>query len=140
MATESNTAPTLLNMLTCDATHRDPGSGKWFLLGLFSSISSGGFPFAFREMFVYLTIQGAQGKVPLRLQVVASDRKEEPVFKIDLEMTVAEPRVLAELVVPLRGIVFTKPGEYLIQVYANNEFLGERAIVAAITGRPGGAS
>jgi len=139
MATESN-VPTLLNMLTCDGAHRDPGSGKWSLLGLFNSITTSGFPTVHPQMFVYLAIQGAQGKVPLRMQVVASDRKEEPLFKIEAELTVGDPRIVAELVVPFQRVTFTKPGEYLFQVYLNNQFLGERAVTAAITNRPGSAS
>lgn len=98
MASETN-VPNLVNMLTCDGAHRNPGSGKWSLLGLFNSISTSGFPTVHPQMFVYLAVQG-KGKVPLRMQVVAGDRKEEPLYKIEAELTVGDPRIVAELVVP----------------------------------------
>ncbi len=131
MSTErSHSAIQALNMLICDGAHRDPGSGKWTLLGLFNSINSNGFPTKHPQLLIYLALAGAEGKVPLRLQIVASDRKDEPVYKIEAELTVNDPKVVADLVVPVRDVVFTKPGEYLLQVYANNHFLTERVITA----------
>jgi hypothetical protein len=128
---------TLLNMLICDGAHREPGSGKWTLLGLFNSINAGGFPTTHPQMVVYLAIKGAEGKIPLRVQIVPSDRKEEPLIKIEAELTVNDPRAVADLVVPLRGTTFTKPGEYSLQVFANNELIGERAILTSLV-RGGG--
>ena len=133
MSDTPSNVPNALNMLICDGAHRDPGSGKWTLLGLFNSINSSGFPTSHPQMVVYLALNNVNGKVPLRFQIVASDRKEEPLFKIEAELTVGDPRVVADLVVPIRGVTFTKPGDYLLQVFANNQFVTERVITAALT-------
>ena len=134
----ANESISLLNMLICDGAHREPGSGKWTLLGLFNSINAGAFPTSHPQMIAYLALRGAEGKIPLRLQMVAADRKDEPLFKIEAELTVGDPRLVADLVIPVRGVTFTKAGEYLLQVYANNQFVGERAITAVLTRAPGG--
>ncbi len=120
---------TLLNMLICDGAHRDPGSGKWTLLGLFNSINAAGFPTSHPQMIVYLAMKGVEGKMPVRLQIVASERKDDPVYKLDAELSVADPRVVADVALPVRGATFAQPGEYLLQVFANNQFLNERSFI-----------
>jgi hypothetical protein len=124
-------------MLICDGAHRDPGSGKWTLLGLFNSINAAVYPVTHAQMVAYVAIAGANGKVPLRFQMVSADRKEEALFKIEAELTVNDPRVVADMVVPVRGCTFTKTGEYLLQVYANNRLLGERPVILGSNTMPG---
>lgn len=131
------TGPTVINMLICDGVHRDPGSGKWTLLGLFNSINAATYPVTHPQLFAYVAIAGANGKMPLRFQMVAADRKEEPLLKLEAELTVNDPKVVADMVVPIRGCTFTKTGEYLLQVYADNKFIGERAIILGTTSMPG---
>jgi hypothetical protein len=127
----SNTAPTVANLLVCDGAHRDPGSGKWTLLGLFNSINSKGFPITHPQMICYVAVTNVKGKMPLRLQIVASDRKDEVFYKVEAELTVNDPKGVAELVIPIQRVTFVRPAEYLLQVYGNNQFLGERSIIVA---------
>src|SRR5580700_10367294 len=109
MMSSDGSNPTIANMLICDGAHRDPGSGKWTLLGLFNSINSKGFPITHPQMFCYVAVTGVKGKIPLRLQFVAADRKEEAIYKIEAELTVNDPKGVAELVIPIQRVVFNRP-------------------------------
>jgi hypothetical protein len=106
------------------------------LLGLFSTIRFASFPAAQPQLLVYLGVKGVSGKVPVRIQVVAADRPEEPTAKLEWVLGSSDPRFVGELVVPLRNVTFTKPGEYLIQLFANNQFLGERSIIVTGMEKP----
>jgi hypothetical protein len=122
----------LMNLLICDGAHRDPGSGKWTLLGLFDGITCARFPAPpHPQVVIYLVLAGADGKVPVRVQVVPSDRKEEVIARIDAELTVRDKRFMAELPIPFQGLIFPRPADYLIQVFANNRLLGERVLRVA---------
>ncbi len=123
--------PIVTNMLICDGAHRDPGSGKWTLLGLFNSITSKGFPITHQQMVCYVAVTNVKGKIPLRLQIVPSDRKDEVFYRVEADLTVNDPKGVAELVIPVQRVTFVRPAEYMLQVYGNNQFLDERSIIVA---------
>ncbi len=130
MASAPNrTTATLLNMIVCDGAHRDTASGKWTLLGVFNSVSASGFPITHPQFIVYIALRATSGKTLLRVQIVATDKADEMLYKIEAELVVQDPQAVTDVVVPIRNLTFTRPGEYLLQVFADNEFLGERSIV-----------
>jgi hypothetical protein len=122
--------PIPLTLLVCDGAHRDPATGKWTLLGLFNSIQSGEYPSVHPFMIAYLAITDAHGKVPLRFQLVDLDESEPPLFLVDGELEVENPRFVAEMVIPIPPVTFRHGGEHLLQVYAHGQFLLERRILA----------
>lgn len=121
------TVPIPLTLLVCDGAHRDPSTGKWTLLGLFNSIQSGQFPSVHTQMVAYLALTDANGKIPIRLQII-DEESEEPVFRVDAELTIHDPRAVAEIVMPICDVEFQRPGDYRLQAFAANEFLMERRI------------
>lgn len=130
--------PSLLNLILCDGAHRDPGLGKWTLLGMFNAFNLNRFPATYPHMCLYVAVNGIAGQVPVRLQISPADRPDEPILKMDLEVKSANARVVADLVVPLRNVTFTKAGEHVIQVFVNNQLVGERLLMvnaAATNGR-----
>lgn len=129
MSTESNALPVVLNMVICDGAHRDLGTAKWTLLGIFSSVTASAFPTTHPQMIAYIALTRAFGKVPLRFQIVAADRKEEVLYKGDAELTVSEPLPVVDLVIAARNVNFTRPGEYLLQLFSQDHFLAERPIM-----------
>src|SRR5207302_883705 len=100
--------PVVLNMIICDAAHRDPGSGKWTLLGLFNSISSPSFPTIHQQLIAYVALTNAVGKVPLRFQIVASDRKDEVLYKAEAELNVTDRLPVVDLGIAARNIHFVR--------------------------------
>jgi hypothetical protein len=123
---------TPLDMIICDGAHRDPGSGKWTLLGIFNSITTSAFPTAHPQFIVYLALKCPEGKVPLSFRLVAADRRDEPLFRADAELTVQDAAAVSELAVPFRGLAIPRPGEYLLQVLADGNVIIERSFTARL--------
>src|SRR4051812_7263831 len=110
--TETSTESQLsvLNLLVCDGAHRDSSSGKWSLLGIFTSVNARAFPARHPQLLIYAALRGAGGKVPLTFYVAPADRPEEPLYKIEAELTVNDPTAIADLVAPARDVIFPKAG------------------------------
>jgi len=121
--------PIALTLVVCDGAHRDPATGKWTLLGLFNSIRAPEFPVTHAHMVVYLALTEAAGKLTLRFQIVDSEESEDPIATVDAELQVDNPRVVADLVIPIREVTFPAAGEYRLQVFAARQFLLERRIL-----------
>ncbi len=120
--------PMPLTLLICDAAHCDPSTGKWSLLGLFNSIHSVDFPCLHPELVAYLALTDANGKVALRFQIIDEQEIAEPLIVLDAELTADDPRQVAEIVIPLRDVVFPSAGDYRLQVFGCRHFLLERRI------------
>jgi hypothetical protein len=126
---ESNALPVVLNMVICDGAHRDLGTGKWSLLGIFSSVTSSAFPTTHPQMIAYIALSRAFGRVPLRFQIVPADRKDEVLYTGEAELTVTDPVPVVDLVIAARSVNFKRPGEYLLQLFSQGQFLAERPIL-----------
>ncbi|MCE9531064.1 MAG: hypothetical protein K8T89_08055 [Planctomycetes bacterium] len=122
--------PMPLALLMCDGAHRDPSTGKWTLLGLFNSIHAVEFPTTHPLMVVYLAVTDAHGKISVRFRIIDGDEERDPLVLIETELTVGDPRVVADIVIPIRDVTFPEPGDYRLQVFTNNQFLMERRILA----------
>ena len=64
--------PYCLAMVICDAAHRDPATGKFSILGTFSSLASPSYPSLIRFV-VYFAVTDGIGLVALRLQLIEAD-------------------------------------------------------------------
>ena len=120
--------PMALTLLICDGAHRCPATGKWTLLGLFNSIQAMQFPTEHGQMVAYLALTDANGRVPIRFQIVDDEGDENPLFQIDAELVTNDPRTVAEVVIPIFGTAFPQAGDYRLQVFACQQFLIERRI------------
>jgi hypothetical protein len=116
-------------MVVCDNIHRDPGTGKAFLLGCFSVIHAREFPATHPVLALYVSVTNGRGTVPFKVQLVDANEEREPIWMVEDEMEFSDPRVVAELQFHLVNATFDEPGEYRFQFYACNEFLMERRIL-----------
>ena len=124
-----NLTPYPLSMVICDACHRDPGTGKFFLLGLFSAISAPSFPFSHSQLVVYTSVTDGLGIVDLKLQFVEVSNDDEVLVELSQEANFDDPRMVAEAVYIFQGLPIPRPGEYRFKLFANNEFLIERRVL-----------
>lgn len=122
--------PFPLAMVICDFIYRDPYTGKYTLTGTFSTIAGRSFPLFHPHLYVYAALTGGRGKIPLRLEVVDADDDSEPLVSVDGEVdSQSDPRAIQEIAIGCTGLLFPKPGEYRIALYANNEFMVERRLL-----------
>lgn len=122
--------PFPLAMVVCDFVYRDPYTGKYTLIGMFSTISGITFPLIHPHLFVYASLTGGRGKIPFRLEVVDADEDTEPLAELTGEVDFKDdPRAVQELAFAFSGLEFPKPGEYRLALYANDEFMVERRLL-----------
>ncbi|MFH1111273.1 MAG: hypothetical protein V1790_19065 [Planctomycetota bacterium] len=57
--------PYALAMIICDQAYRDPATGKYTLLGTFSSIAAQKYSVTHPAMTVYIALTDGRGKTPM---------------------------------------------------------------------------
>jgi hypothetical protein len=121
--------PYPLAMVICEGIWHDPGSGKRFLLGCFSTIGARQFPAVHPTIAIYVAISNGHGKVPFKAQLVDADEEHDPLWIVEGEIELDDPRAVAELDFVVAGMSFPAPGEYRVQFHACGEFLIERRLM-----------
>ena len=126
---ENTSTPYPLAMVVCDGVWRDPYTGKYTLLGIFSALGGTSFPLAHPIITVYISLTDGRGRIPIRLQLVDVDEEREPVFCKEEELDFADPRSIFEICMMFGNIQFPEPGEYRLKLFAGTEFIIERRIL-----------
>jgi len=116
-------------MVICDAIWHDPGTGKQFLLGLFSMIHARSFPAVHPIVAVHVALTDGRGKLPIRLVLVDAEQARPPLFEKTQEIEFSDPRAVVALDYHLANVKFDEPGEYRFQLYAGAEPLMERRFI-----------
>lgn len=120
-------APMVLAMIICDAIHQDPATKKCTLLGTFSTITARSFPVVHSALAVHVALTDGRGKTRIRLCLISAE-EEQPLFSQEGTIQFMDPRVVAEINFGIRNLQIPHPGEYRVQVYANDELLSERRL------------
>jgi hypothetical protein len=131
---QTSVAPYPLAIVICDLAWRDPGTGKATLLGCFSALMGPDFPLSVASLGLYIALTDGRGTIPIRIRMIDVDESRDPVVESEVEVEFSDPRMIAEICLNMQGLVFPEPGEYRCQVFAGNEFLLERKIVAVQSG------
>ncbi len=81
-------------------------------------------------MGVYAVLTDGRGKVQIRMQIVDADESEKPIAVMGGEVDFPDPRAIVEIDLHVANVKIPGPGEYRIQLYANDEFILERRLWA----------
>lgn len=128
---ESLPPPFALAMVVCDNIHRDPGTGKHFLLGCFSVIQAKEFPAIHPLLALYVSVTNGHGTVPFRVQLIDANEEREPIVMVENDVEFSDPRIVVDIHFTFGDLNFVEPGEYRFQLFASNEFLMERRVLVA---------
>ena len=133
---ESEQIPYCIAMVLCDAAHRDPGTGKFTLLGTFGRIFGKEVPIP--ALFcVYFAITDGAGKMSVSLKIVDSatslndDESEEPIIQIGGEFDPPDRLAILEGVFGV-AVRFPKPGVYHCELWVRDECLMSRRLVVTL--------
>ena len=126
--------PYPLALVVCDFIWDDPDTGKKTLIGTFSVIEGRSFPLVHPSISVLASLTDGCGAFVIRLELSDVDDEREPIFSLEHEVEVDDPRVIVEQVFVADNVVFTHPGEYRLRLFANHEFLIERRLILAASG------
>lgn len=124
--------PYPLAMLICDEVVQGPLSRKTSVLGCFASIAFRDFPAVHPGFTVYVSLTDGRGRVPLRIKLVAAADEGDPIAEAETEIDFIDPRAVVDFAAVLRNVVFPRPDEYRLQLFAGDEFVIERRIVVSL--------
>jgi len=116
-------------MVLADAIWTDPGTGKKTILGTFSALFGKEFPLHLGQLAVYVALTDGTGKVPITLKIVDVDEERDPVRTHAFSAEFPDPIAILEGTLHLGDVIFPEPGEYRIQLFAENELIIERRLV-----------
>jgi hypothetical protein len=119
-------APFPLAMVICDAVHEDPTNHKRTILGTFSMIDAADFPAEAPQFCVYAVLSNGRKTSQIRIVVVDIDEDDEPIWNRVLTVQFPDPFGAYEFVFPIANLRFPMAGEYLVRLFAGDEFVIER--------------
>ncbi len=117
--------PQVLTLLMADVVSRDPITRKFSILGTYNAITMGSFPAVLPSMSLYLALTDGRGKMPLLLRLIDADEERPPVFTIATILDSSDPTLPMEAGLCRQRLLFPKPGEYRLQLFAAGEPLLE---------------
>lgn len=117
--------PIVLSINLCDTIIRDESTKKVSLIGLFSVIHSQTFPVKHPEMHVYVALTNGHGQQDIDVRFVPLD-SNNPLVGIKGQLNFQNPLQVVELNLKWRGVEFSAPGEYLVEVLCNGNRIGDR--------------
>jgi len=130
-------APYCLAMVLCDAVHRDAATGKFTLLGTFSTLAVREYP-AKVNFCIYYAVTDGLGPTTLRLRLVdaasgiadsADAKPEKSVFDIRADFAFDNPLAVVESTVGIETVV-PRPGLYHCELWAGDDLLMSRRLMA----------
>ena len=134
---EEMAQPYCLAMVLCDAVHRDAATGKFTILGTFSTLAVREYPTKVR-FCVYYAVTDGLGPTTLRLRLVdaasgiadsAGGKHEKSVFEIRGDFGFDSPLAVVESTVGIETVL-PRPGLYHCELWAGNDLLMSRRLMA----------
>jgi hypothetical protein len=134
-----NPVPSVQAILLCEKIIEEAGTGKKSLIGIFTGISTVGFPCQM-AMAIYARLTDGEGVYHFRFDLVhlPTDKKVASATLPPLQS--ADRLSPMEVVVQIPAIQFAEPGKYEFQMYANDVFLGHASADLILKGEVPNAS
>ncbi len=118
--------PDALALILADYVHQDGATGKYFILGTYSSIGAASFPWTHPTLTAYAAVTNGHGPTPMKMRLIDVDDSREPIFESEGVLDFPNPLVVAEIVFVCHNVVFPEPGVYRLQLYGAGQLLRER--------------
>lgn len=110
----------VLTWITCDGAHMDPATGKYYLLGVFSSLRGHQFPIVHPRMIWFLTLTDVhpgehQLRIALGLPAAA------PTTVIEREFQSQSPLQRIHIINEIKNLRFAHPGDFSLVVEVDDD-------------------
>lgn len=127
--------PYCLAMVLCDSVYQDPATGKFTLLGTFSTVGAKNFPTKTR-FCVYCAVTDGLGKSEIKLKLVHAKKGKEADDKMIFETPAIEIEFPSPIAV-IEGVMkieadLPNEGVYICELFAGNDLLMSRRLVATL--------
>lgn len=127
--------PAINAMLICDQALVEEATAKSTLVGVFETISAFQFPARHGPLCVYAKVTDAEGSYRMRLELVRLEDLSV-IGQGQFNATFGNRMGSAELVFQLYGLSFAEPGRYEFRLYANDRWMGSKALNVARASEP----
>ena len=112
--------PQILSFVTCDGVHFDHASGKYYLLGVFSSIRAVRFPVQHPRMYWFLTLSDVPtGAHKLTISMNLPTEPARPIAKRGFNSRSPLDRI--HIVNEINNLEFEQAGDYSIMIEVDDE-------------------
>ncbi len=118
--------PVFVALLLADRVITEDNKKKG-IIGTFTRFTARQFPAIFPPWFIYAAATNLSGEHSFTLNVV-SDRTQQVVFSAAGKLTVEEPRMVVELVIPVANAVFPDAGVYDVVFFIDGRQIGSRIL------------
>ncbi len=119
--------PAINAMLICDQALIEESTAKSTLVGVFETISAFQFPARHGPLCVYAKLTDAEGQYRIRLDLVRLEDLSS-IGQGQFTATFGSRMGSAEMVFQIYGLVFAAPGRYEFRLYANDRWMGSKAL------------
>jgi len=111
-------------VVLCDVIYRDESTKKLILVGTFHVVHTLTVPCVHPAMSLYLAMNEGSGQYGFRITVEHVDTQQK-VFETKGLLNFTDPNQLIEMNAPLTGLQFMNEGRYDIQVWADDDMIGQ---------------
>ncbi len=118
--------PVFVALLLADRVITEDNKKKG-IIGTFTRFTARQFPAIFPPWFIYAAATNLAGEHSFSLNVV-SDHTQQVVFSAAGKITVEEPRMVVELVIPVASAVFPEAGVYDVVFFIDGRQVGSRIL------------
>ena len=122
--------PKCLAVIICEGVVEDVRSHNKCILNTYNVIGVQSFPAQHDRLTIFASLTDGRGELPLEFRFV-QDRPGGTTTLLNLNGAVkfGDPLGVIDLTVDLRGLPLKEAGNYAVQLWVNNEMIGERRIV-----------
>jgi hypothetical protein len=111
-------APQCVALILCDAVIEDVRTHNKSLINMFNGVLSPQVPVRHDKMCAYASFTSGRGTVPIVLRICYDKEYEEDVLHLPSEVVFAgnNPMGVVDMVFEIRGLLFTRFGNYTFEV------------------------
>jgi len=121
--------PILLSAIICERVIFDKITGMPSIINIIQNINAPKYPVRYPALVFFCELTNGHGRTKTTIRLVEEQEEEKVIFEQKGVAEFKDVRQVVSLALNLRGIVFSREGEYRFQLFAEDHLLGERRIV-----------
>lgn len=126
----TSVVPVTKALYLCDEVLGDPSNQKVHLLGVFNAVrpaDEGAYPYHLPRLCVFAQLAGGVGMLPFRVDVVDAQDQSIVYTSPEWQVRFRNRHTTVSACFRVLDLPFPRPGVYIVELYAQNTFLDDRA-------------
>jgi hypothetical protein len=127
--------PILLSVVICDRVIFDKVTGMPSIINIIQNINAPKYPIRYPLLVFFCELTNGHGKTNIRIRLI-EEQEEKVIFEQKGVAEFKDVKQVVSLALNLQGVALPHEGEYRFQIFAEDNFLGERRIVCRKVSMP----